>query len=81
MSFNQATLKKLRNQEEKEAKAKEQLQQAKADSKKLKQELLVGLAEELMKKLNTTDVQVAYDAIQTLSPQSVSGDQEALENA
>ncbi|MCK8627032.1 hypothetical protein [Fructobacillus cardui] len=76
MSFNQTTLKKLRNQEEKEAKAKEQLQQAKADSKKLKQELLVGLAEELMEKLNTTDVQVAYDAIQNLSPQSVSGDKE-----
>ncbi|KMK53662.1 hypothetical protein FEFB_05970 [Fructobacillus sp. EFB-N1] len=76
MSFNQTTLKKLRNQEEKEAKAKEQLQQAKADSKKLKQELLVGLAEELMEKLNTTDVQVAHDAIQNLSPQSASGDKE-----
>lgn len=58
-----AVAKKLEQQKAKEARAKAQLSKAKAESKKLHDEIMISLGEEVLKQLHTNDVELAFTEI------------------
>ncbi len=61
--MNQSIVKKLKVQKEKEAKAQLQLTKAKSEAKKLHDEVMISLGEEVLKQLGTKDIESAFDEI------------------
>lgn len=61
--MNQSIVKKLKLQKEKEARAKLQFSKAKSEAKKLHDEVMISLGEEVLKQLGTKDIEFAFDEI------------------
>lgn len=77
--MNQSITKKLAQQKAKEERAKLQLSRAKAESKKIRDEIMISLGEEVLKQLHTDDVELAFNEVEKkLSPVTETQDSTVL---
>ncbi|GAP00812.1 translation initiation factor IF-2 [Fructobacillus fructosus] len=65
--MNQSITKKLAQQKAKEERAKLQLSRAKAESKKIRDEIMIFLGEDVLKQLHTDDVELAFNEVARMS--------------
>lgn len=77
--MNQSITKKLAQQKAKEERAKLQLSRAKAESKKIRDEIMIFLGEDVLKQLHTDDVELAFNEVEKkLSPVTETQDSTVL---